>query len=447
MKENNKRKFTLKNPEEPQLYRDIFPYEKVPLTPLKKESFPLNPPEKIWITDTTFRDGQQSQPPYSVEDIQNIYRLLSELDNNTGLIRQSEFFLYTEKDIKAVEKCQSLGATYPEITGWIRANPRDASLPKKLDIKETGILTSVSDYHIFLKLRKDRQQAMADYLEVVESILNQGIIARCHFEDVTRSDIYGFALPFAEELMKLSERYGIKVKIRLCDTLGMGLPYPNATLPRGIPAILSAFTRELGFPSTDLEWHGHNDFHKALINSTTAWLYGSTSVNTSLFGIGERTGNAPLEAMAVDYLSLFNQDLPLNLTKVTELASYFQNKLKIPIPSNYPFAGKDFNVTRAGIHADGLLKNEEIYNIFNTKKLLNRPIKVAITDKTGLAGIAYWINEHYHLKEPLDKRNPGIAQIYQEIAEEYQKGRVTAISDEEMHARVRKYLLKYLVEE
>lgn len=447
MKEVSSKKYTLQNREEPELYRSIFPYDRVPQTLLGEKAYPVNTPEKIWITDTTFRDGQQSQPPYRVKDIVNIYRLLGEFDNNTGLIRQSEFFLYSEKDIKAVEKCLSLGNKFPVITSWIRANPKDAHLPKKLEIKETGILTSVSDYHIYLKLRKDRQQAMEDYLSVVESILQEGIIARCHFEDITRADIYGFCLPFAEELMKLSEKCGIKIKIRLCDTLGMAVPYPNAELPRGIAAILSAFTQDLGFPSEDLEWHGHNDFHKALINSSTAWLYGSTSVNTSLFGIGERTGNAPLEAMAIEYLSLFDKNLPLDLSKITELAEYFQKHLNIHIPDNYPFAGKDFNVTRAGIHADGLLKNEEIYNIFNTQKLLDRPIKVAITDKTGVAGIAYWVNERYKLKETLDKRNPGIAQIYAEILQQYKKGRVTSISDEEMHAWIRKYLSNIIAED
>jgi citrate (Re)-synthase len=53
-----------------------------------------------------------------------------------------------------------------------------------------------------------------------------------------------------------------------------------------------------------LEWHGHNDFYNAVSNSTTAWLYGSSTVNTSLLGIGERTGNTPLEAMVIEYAQL-----------------------------------------------------------------------------------------------------------------------------------------------
>ena len=71
-----------------------------------------------------------------------------------------------------------------------------------------------------------------------------------------------------------------------------------------------------------------------------------------------------------------------------------RHEIGVNIPSNYPFAGSDFNTTRAGIHVDGLAKNEEIYNIFDTEKFLNRPCKVAVTNTSGLAGIAYWVQEN-----------------------------------------------------
>ena len=92
--------------------------------------------------------------------------------------------------------------------------------------------------------------------------------------------------------------------------------------------------------------------------------------------------------------------------------------------------GKDFNVTRAGIHADGLLKDEEIYNCFNTQKLLNRPIRVAITDKTGAAGIKHWIEARYKIE--IAKHDPRITRIKDKIDAEYSANRVSAISEEEM---------------
>src|SRR5208283_2968840 len=125
---------------------------------------PIRPAEEIFITDTTFRDGQQSRPPYTAEQIVKIYQLLNKLGGPNGVIRQSEFFIYSNKDREAVESCLELGLRYPEITGWIRAAKEDVRLVKEFGLKETGILTSVSDYHIFLKLGKKRSQALDSYL-------------------------------------------------------------------------------------------------------------------------------------------------------------------------------------------------------------------------------------------------------------------------------------------
>jgi isopropylmalate/homocitrate/citramalate synthase len=92
--------------------------------------------------------------------------------------------------------------------------------------------------------------------------------------------------------------------------------------------------------------------------------------------------------------------------------------------------GRDFNVTRAGIHADGLLKNEEIYNCFDTDKLLKRPVEVAITDKTGAAGIKHWIETRFAIE--ITKHDPRVVKIRDKIAAEYALDRVSAISDDEM---------------
>jgi isopropylmalate/homocitrate/citramalate synthase len=278
------KKFDIINVGEPNLLREIFPYDSVPRMFFDDVVVPTNLPEKIWITDTTFRDGQQSRPPFSVKEILAIYDYLHRLGGKAGIIKQCEYFLYSDKDRKAVEECLSRGYQYPEVTGWIRAVKKDFQLVKEAGLKETGILTSASDYHIFLKLNKNREEILRQYLDVVREALTEGIIPRCHFEDVTRADIYGFVIPFAQELMKLSEESGIRIKIRLCDTLGYGDPNPAGILPRSIPKLVHAIIHDAGVPSELLEWHGHNDFHRVHINSVTAWLYGVAAINSSLFG-------------------------------------------------------------------------------------------------------------------------------------------------------------------
>lgn len=413
----------------PNLYRETFPYTEFPRVIFDNQTIEYEIPDKIWITDTTFRDGQQARPPYMAEQILRIYDLLHEIDGGAGLIRQCEFFLYSERDRKAVQLCKERGYKFPEVTGWIRAVPADFKLVSQMGLNETGILASASDYHIFLKLRKTRAQARDAYLDVAKAALDNGVIPRCHLEDVTRADYEGFVLPFAAELMKLAKEYNKPVKIRLCDTLGFALPWAGVALPRSIPKLVYGL-RQIGVPSEWLEWHGHNDLHKVQVNASTAWLYGCSAANSAIFGFGERTGNPPLEAMVVEHAQLKGITENVNYAAITELSEYVRKELGFAIPHNYPLVGRDFNVTRAGIHADGLSKNEEIYNCFDTKKLLNRPVSVAITDKTGAAGIKHWIEARYHIEIP--KHNPRITKIKNRIDAEYLADRVSVISDEEM---------------
>jgi isopropylmalate/homocitrate/citramalate synthase len=413
----------------PNLYRDAFPYTEFPKVIFDNKSVPYEIPEKIWVTDTTFRDGQQARPPYTPQQVLRIYDFLHEIDGGTGLIRQCEFFLYSDRDRKAVELCKERGYRYPEITGWIRAAAADFRLVSEMGLQETGILTSASDYHIFLKLRKTRAQAMNAYLDIAKAALDTGVIPRCHFEDITRADYDGFVLPFSAELMKLAKEYNKPVKIRLCDTLGFGLPWDGVALPRSIPKLIHGL-RKIGVPAEWLEWHGHNDLHKVQVNAAAAWFYGCCAANSSIFGVGERTGNPPLEAMVVEHAQIKGMTPGVNYAAMTALAEYARKELGFEIPHNYPLVGRDFNVTRAGIHADGLLKDEEIYNCFDTEKLLKRAASVAITDKAGLAGIKHWIEATYQVE--IAKHDPRVIKIKDKIDAEYSDNRVSAISDEEM---------------
>ena len=230
----------------------------------------------------------------------------------------------------------------------------------------------------------------------------------------------------------------IPVRIRACDTMGYGVPYPEVALPRSVPGIIYGLQHYSDVPSEMLEWHGHNDFYKAVANASTAWLYGASAVNCSLLGIGERTGNVPLEAMVMEYASLRGSLDGMDTTAITEIAEYFKNEIGYTIPPMTPFVGRNFNVTRAGIHADGLLKDEEIYNIFDTKKVLNRPASVSIGKTSGLAGIAYWINNNYCLApdEAIDKKDPLVMSLKTWIDGEYEDGRQTALSNSELEAKV-----------
>lgn len=423
----------------PNVFRNLFPYNEVPKIAFNDRIVPHHMPAEIWITDTTFRDGQQSRAPYTTEQIVSIFDYLHHLGGPQGKIRQSEFFLYSKKDRDAVYKCMERGYEFPEVTSWIRASKKDFELVKALGMKETGILVSCSDYHIFYKMKMTRKQAMEHYLSVIRECLDTGISPRCHLEDITRADIYGYVIPFCLELMKLMEQYQIPVKIRCCDTMGYGVNYAGAVIPRSVQGIIYGLMTHAGVPSELIEWHGHNDFYKAVSNSTTAWLYGSSGVNCSLFGIGERTGNTPLEAMVFEYAQLKGDFGGMDPRVITELAEYYEREIEYEIPERTPFVGKHFNITRAGIHADGLLKNEEIYNIFDTEKILNRPVEVAVSNTSGLAGIAHWVNTHYKLsgENKIDKTSELVAMIKAWVDNQYEDGRVTVMTNGELESSVK----------
>ena len=361
--ELRKYKYSLQDVAEPNLYRDNFTYDEIPKCTFNYRLVPMNMPDEIWITDTTFRDGQQARTPYTVQQIATLYEMLHRLGGPNGKIRQCEFFVYSENDRRAIEACREMGFAFPEITGWIT---EDFKLVKNMGLKECGILTSCSDYHIFNKLHKTRKEAMEGYLHIVESALDMGIVPRCHFEDSTRADLYGFVIPFATELQ-----------------------------------------------SELLEWHGHNDFYKAVVNATTSWLYGASAVNTSLLGIGERTGNTPLEAMVMEYAQMRGTLDGMDPTVITEIAEYFEKELDYRIPD----------------------------------RILNRPLSVEINKNSGLAGIAYWLNQYLKRTgdDMLSKNSPEAALLKDWVDQQYDNGRVTFISKEEMEDAVKR-LTPHLLE-
>lgn len=432
-------KYSLQDVKNPNLYRDMYSYDQVPKVAFNHRRVPMNMPDDIWITDTSFRDGQQSMAPYTVKQTVDLYKLLNKLGGPFGLIRQSELFIYTKKDREAVEKCMSLGLKFPEITTWIRANKEDFKLVKSMGIKETGILVSCSDYHIFKKMNMTRAQAIDYYIGTIRDAFDAGVVPRCHLEDITRADFYGFVVPFVNRLMELSEEAGIPVKIRACDTMGYGVPYSGVALPRSVPGLIYGLQHYSNVPSDLLEWHGHNDFYKAVVNASCAWMYGASAVNCSLLGIGERTGNIPLEAMVFEYASLRGSLDGMDPHAITEIADYFKAEMKYDIPPMTPFVGENFNVTRAGIHADGLMKDEEIYNIFNTREILGREPGVTISKTSGLAGIAYWINQHYKLTgdDMVNKDHPLVIKLKDWVDEIYSDNRTISISTVELEEKIK----------
>ena len=332
------------------------------IPPLRLEDAPVEAPSGAaragskFITDTTLRDGSQDARLAIFPNQAKIkyYDLLHRLDNGTGVIDNVEVFIYQKRDIWVLEELLARGYQYPRVTTWTRAVPKDIKDLVSVSagkIKETGMLASSSDHHIFDKLRfHSKEEAIEKYLQPIITACENGMVPRVHLEDTTRADIYGWVIPFIQRVLKETEG---KAKFRLCDTIGMGSPDPFAALPMGIPRLTTTLLKETG---AELEYHGHNDFGLATSNSLAFWQYGGTKVNVAFGGLGERSGNTALEQVLANYIRSYG-DPGFDLTALAAIADLISAEVR-PLPSNAPMIGDVFS-SQAGLHQTGLQRQQD----------------------------------------------------------------------------------------
>ncbi len=422
-------------PSEPAYFHDSFPPDDFPVYAWTDR--PASLPASAWMTETTHRDGQQGGLPLSAETSLQIYDILCRFTGASGAIRQAEFFAYRPSDRAALEGAleRYRGGAPIEPTTWIRASAKDVALIRSLGIRETGMLASASDYHTFHKFTPGgRNQAAQTYLEAVRVTLEAGIRPRLHLEDATRASM-DFMLPFIEAVQTLAEPYGaaLRPKFRVCDTMGLGLPYDDVALPRSIPRIFRAL-RAAGLLPEDLEFHPHNDTGLIVANCLAALREGCAVINGTNLGKGERTGNAPLEMVALHLIGMgyFPAQRP-DFTALNALVELYAG-MGESIPPKYPLYGRDAHRTRAGVHADGLNKFWWMYAPFNVPALLGRPLEVSLTKDSGIAGLIFLIRQH--LGVDLPKTDGALLRLHEWITVEFDNGRQTSIEWEELAPRV-----------
>ena len=429
----------LSDPKTPEYFRESFPHDDFPRYLWKER--PRNLPSAAWTTETTHRDGQQGGLPLTTEQSLAIYDIHCRFTGTSGAIRQAEFFVYHPSDRNALqgalERYRSGAPIEP--TTWIRATAKDVQLIRTLGVRETGMLASASDYHTFHKFKPGgRVQAAQTYLEAVQITLDAGIRPRLHLEDATRAPAE-FVLPFIETVLEVAASYGrdLKPKFRVCDTMGVGLPYDDVDLPRSVPGIFRALHR-LDLQAGDLEFHPHNDTGLVVANCLAAVREGCGAINGACLGKGERTGNAPLEQVILHFIGMgyYAQDRP-DFTALNDLAALYA-RLGEPLPPKYPLYGRDAHRTRAGIHADGLNKFWWMYAPFNVPALLGRPLEVSLTKDSGVAGLIFLIKQHLGVE--LAKDDPALFAINAWVTREFDGGRQTSIEWEELEPVVRRSL-------
>ena len=184
--------------------------------------------QELFISDSTIRDG--SQMPGIVMSKKQKLQIFEYL-HQMG-IEKLETFVFNPRDKEAAREMLNKGYEFPEVTGWARANPDDIDIVLEMDgIEETGILMSVSDSHIIDKMGlPSREAAEEKYLDSLQYAVDHGLRTRAHIEDMTRADNYGFVFPLIQKLIEIDP----DCVIRICDTLGMGVPFDGVDEPYAI---------------------------------------------------------------------------------------------------------------------------------------------------------------------------------------------------------------------
>ncbi len=401
---------------------------------LPKVRLPMG--QEVFISDSTIRDG--SQMPGIVMKKKHKLKIYEYL-HRIG-IEKLETFVYNERDREAVKEMLGAGYEFPEVTGWARANPKDIDFVLGMDgIRETGILMSVSDSHVIDKMGlKNREEAEKKYIDALQYAVDHGLRTRAHIEDMTRADNEGFVFPLVKKLIEIDP----ECTIRLCDTLGYGIPFPEVDEPYGIPYIVKRL-RDIG--TKNIETHVHDDFGMSVACSIAGYWYGANWSSLTFLGIGERAGNAELEKVALFLIQRVEGFQKYDLKSVTEFSDFMEKEIGIRVPRNKSVVGKNIFAHESGIHTAGIIKNPFTYEPY-PPELVGGKRLLMIGDSSGLEVIRFKVeetlNDLMHVDTKIDKNDPRIKAIHAEIQKLYnEEKRVSAISDEELKKYVEKYFI------
>ena len=331
------------------------------------------------------------------------------------------------------------GYEFPEITGWARANPGDIDMVLNIDgIEETGVLMSVSDPHIVDKMGLTRETAEEKYLNALQYAVDHGLRTRAHIEDMTRADNYDFTFPLIKKIMDIDP----DCTIRICDTIGFGIPFEGVDEPFGMPMITKYLKDELNVKN--IETHCHDDFGLAVANSIAGYWHGANWSNVTFLGIGERAGNAEMEKLLLFLARRVEGFDKYNLDSIVEFSKFMQEEIGIRIPRNKSVVGNNVFAHESGIHSAGVIKNPFTYEPYPPEIVGGKRIFL-IGDSSGIEVLRYKVqetlNELMEVNIEIDKNDKRLRAIQADIQKLYNdEKRVSCISDEEIMAYVKKVL-------
>ena len=331
----------------------------------------LDDVDDVQLLDTTLRDGEQA-PGISLtpEEKAHIARKLDGAGIDvieagsacTGAGERQTIQRVTDLDISAT------------VTSFCRGIKNDIDLAIECDVDGINLVVPASDKHVRDKVGITPQENVTSTAELVDYAKDHGLWVEVIGEDGSRAD-----LNYLEQLMGASLDAGAD---RVCYADTVGHATPDRTL-----AVVSRLA-DLGPVST----HTHDDLGLAMTNVLVSVAAGADLVHGTINGIGERAGNVALEEVAIALDHGYGIET-MDLEKVYELAQLVANKTGVPLPPNKAVVGQNAFTHESGIHTDGTLKDDAMYEPYPPEKV-GRQRRLALGKHAGRAGVAAALAEH-----------------------------------------------------
>ncbi len=325
----------------------------------------------VQFLDTTLRDGEQA-PGISLtpEEKAHIARKLDDANIDvieagsacTGPGERETIRRVTNLDVSAT------------VTSFCRGIQNDIDLAMDCGVNGIDLVVPASDKHITDKVGMSREENIQNTTELVEYAKDHDLWVEVIGEDGSRADI-----DYLEALMESALDAGAD---RVCYADTVGHATPDKTLE-----VVSTLSK-LGPTST----HTHDDLGLAVTNALVSIAAGADLVHGTINGVGERAGNVALEEVAIALYHGYGIET-MELEQVYDLAQLVANKTGIPLPPNKAVVGQNAFTHESGIHTDGTLKDDSMYEPY-PPELVGRKRRLALGKHAGRAGVEAALNEH-----------------------------------------------------